>query len=187
MARAPEGRLARVRRAASSSMSLGAGLHLARMLHFYNYDHVQPRRRIVLGPEVSISPTASFRNGERITLGRRVHVGSLCHLWAGDTGGRIVLGDHVLLGPQVFITVANYQTQLGQVVMDQPKEERDVVVGNDCWLGARVMVMPGVTIGEGCVVGAGSVVTKDLPPRSIAVGVPARVVGSRLQVVSAAS
>ena len=54
-----------------------------------------------------------------------------------------------------------------------------VVIGRDVWLGARVMVMPGVTIGDGCVVGAGSVVTSDLPTEAIAVGTPARVVGNR--------
>ena len=63
--------------------------------------------------------------------------------------------------------------------MDQPKLERDVVVGDDVWLGARVMVVPGVEIGDGCIIGASSVVTRSVPAGSIAVGNPARVVGRR--------
>ena len=55
-----------------------------------------------------------------------------------------------------------------------------VSIGDDCWLGRRVMVMPGVTIGDGCVIAAGAVVTKDIPPYSVAGGVPARVIKNRL-------
>ena len=53
---------------------------------------------------------------------------------------------------------------------------KPVTIGSDCWFGANVVVCPGVTIGEGCVIGAGSVVTHDIPPRTLAVGVPARAV-----------
>jgi acetyltransferase-like isoleucine patch superfamily enzyme len=63
--------------------------------------------------------------------------------------------------------------------MTQPRREADVIIGRDVWLGARVIVLAGVTIGDGCVIGAGSVVTRSLPPNSIAVGAPARVVGER--------
>jgi acetyltransferase-like isoleucine patch superfamily enzyme len=93
--------------------------------------------------------------------------------------GRITLGRHALLGPEVFITASNYQTEPGTPVMDQPKLERDVVVGDDVWLGARVMVVPGVEIGDGCIIGASSVVARSIPAGSIAVGNPARVVGRR--------
>ena len=63
--------------------------------------------------------------------------------------------------------------------MDQPKLERDVIIGDDVWLGARVMVVAGVEIGDGCIIGASSVVTRSIPAGSIAVGIPARVVGRR--------
>ena len=93
--------------------------------------------------------------------------------------GRITLGRHALLGPEVFITASNYQTKPGTPVMDQPKLERDVVIGDDVWLGARVIVVAGVEIGDGCIIGASSVVTRSIPAGSIAVGNPARVVGHR--------
>ncbi len=153
--------------------------HLAKVARFYAYGHLEPRRRLTAGPGLRMSPTASLRNGERITLGRGVHVGERCYLWAGDSTGRIRIGDDVLLAPEVFITASNYGTAAGRPIATQPRREADVVIGDDVWLGARVVVLPGVTIGDGAVVGAGSVVTKDVPANAIAVGVPARVVGSR--------
>ena len=153
--------------------------HLAKVARFYAYGHLEPRRRLTAGPGLRMSPTASLRNGERITLGRGVHVGERCYLWAGDSSGRIRIGDDVLLAPEVFLTASNYGTVAGRRVMDQPKREADVVIGDDVWLGTRVVVLPGVTVGDGAIVGAGSVVTKDVPPNAIAVGVPARVVAWR--------
>jgi acetyltransferase-like isoleucine patch superfamily enzyme len=117
--------------------------------------------------------------GNLISLGKECRIGERCYLWAGPTKGRIVIGNHVSFAPEVFVVASNYQFKGGTPFREQPQEEKDVIIGNDVWLGARVIVTAGVTIGDGCVVGAGSVVTKDLPPGSIAVGVPARVIDTR--------
>ena len=154
-------------------------IHLLKVARFWSYAHVEPRRRMQAGPGLRMSPTVSLRNGERITLGREVHVGERCSLWAGDSTGRITLGDNALLAPEVFITASNYRVEPGTPVMYQDKREADVAIGSDVWLGAKVVVLPGVTIGDGAVVGAGSVVTKDLPAGCIAVGSPAKVVAWR--------
>lgn len=169
----------RLLRALRSALDPRPWLHVLRLVHFYNYSHVSQLRRAQIGPGVAMSPNVALRNGERIAIGAGAHVGAYCSLWAGDTSGRITLGRKALLGPEVFITASNYRTAAGTPVMDQPRDEADVVIGDDVWLGARVIVLPGVTVGDGCVVGAGSVVTKDLEPGSIAVGSPARVVGRR--------
>jgi acetyltransferase-like isoleucine patch superfamily enzyme len=154
-------------------------LHLAKIVNFYSYAHVEPLRRLTAGPGLRMAPNASLRNGERIRLGREVHVGERSCLWAGDSTGSITLGDNALLGPEVFITASNYQVKPGTPVMYQDKDEQDVVIGSDVWLGARVVVLPGVTIGDGAVVGAGAVVTKSLPAGCVAVGAPAKVVAWR--------
>ena len=165
-------------RALASILDPRPWLHVLRLVHFYNYSHVSQVRRARIGPGVKLAPNVSMRAGERIEIGARAHVGAYCSLWAGDTS-RIVLGEDALLGPEVYITAANYEIAAGTAIMTQPRKEADVVIGRDVWLGARVIVLAGVTIGDGCVVGAGSVVTRSLPPNSIAVGSPARVVGQR--------
>jgi acetyltransferase-like isoleucine patch superfamily enzyme len=154
-------------------------VHVLRLLHYWNYAHVTPRRRARIGPGVALSPNVSFRNGERIEIGARARIGEHCSLWAGDNGGRIVIGEDALFAPRVYITAANYRYEAGSPVWRQPRVEEDVVIGADVWLGVSVIVLPGVTIGDGCVVAAGSVVTKDLPPGAVAAGVPARIVKMR--------
>lgn len=152
-------------------------LHLLRLAHHWNYAHVSPRRRATIGRGVAMAPTVSMRNGERIQIGARAHIGEGCSLWAGDSTGRIVIGEDALFGPQVFITASNYRYAPGTPVMRQPRVERDVVIGRDVWLGARAIVL--ADVGDGCVVAAGSVVTRALPPGAVAAGVPARVIRMR--------
>jgi acetyltransferase-like isoleucine patch superfamily enzyme len=153
--------------------------HAVRMLHYYGYSHVQPRRKLTMGPGATIAPNVSLKNAERITIGAATKVGERAFLWAGDTTGRIAIGDHCRFGPEVYITASDYGVLPDRNIAEQPRNERDVVIGNDVWLGARVFVAAGVTIGDGCVVSAGSVVTRSLPPNSIAAGFPARVVRRR--------
>jgi acetyltransferase-like isoleucine patch superfamily enzyme len=152
-----------------------------RILHFYNYAHVKPRRRLTMGPGAAIAPNVSLRNAERIFIGSGTKVGERGYLWAGDTEGRITIGKDCKFGPEVFVTASDYGLQPDKGMFEQPRNERDIVIGDGVWLGARVFVGAGVTVGDGCVVSAGSVVTRDLPPNSIAVGIPARVVRRREQ------
>jgi acetyltransferase-like isoleucine patch superfamily enzyme len=150
-----------------------------RLLHYYSYSHVRPRRRVTLGAGATLAPNVSLRNGERITVGARTQIGERVYLWAGDESGRITIGEHCRFGPEAFVTASDYGLQPDQPIAYQERSERDVVIGNDVWLGARAFVGAGVTIGDGCVVSAGSVVTKSLPPGSVAVGIPARIVRRR--------
>jgi acetyltransferase-like isoleucine patch superfamily enzyme len=154
-------------------------IQVAKMVNFYAYAHVEERRKIVAGGGLRMSPSVSLRNGERIVLGDGVHVGERSCLWAGNTSGRIVLGDKALLGPEVYITASNYGLAWGTPIMDQPTSEADVVIGDDVWLGVRATVVAGVRIGDGAVVAAGAVVTRDVPSGAIVAGVPAKVIGYR--------
>lgn len=171
--------MTRTRSSATRLLDWRLWAHVAKLVNFYGYAHVEERRLLTTGPGLRMSPSTSLRNGERITLGAEVHIGERSCIWAGNTSGAIRLGDNVLLGPEVMITASNYGVEWGTPVMHQPTVETDVVIGDDVWLGTRVTVLPGVRIGKGAVVGAGAVVTGDLPEGCIAVGVPAKVVSWR--------
>ena len=92
--------------------------------------------------------------------------------------GRITIGDSVLVAPDVFITDHNHgmNPEIAGGYSKQPLIVKDVHIEEGVWLGQRVCVLPGVTIGAHSIIGANSVVTHDIPPYSIAVGAPARVV-----------
>ncbi len=152
---------------------------LVRLMHYYSYSHVRPRRRLALGEGATIAPNVSLRNGERISIGRGSKIGERAYIWAGDGESRITIGEDCRFGPEVFVTASDYGLAPDAKIAEQERNERDVVIGNDVWLGARVFVGAGVTIGDGCVVSAGSVVTKSLPSGSVAVGNPARIVRRR--------
>ena len=133
-----------------------------------------------MGAGVSMAPNVSFRNGERISIGAGSHIGEFCVIWAGNSTGRVDIGEKCLFAPHVTITASNYRIERGDIhIMDQPKIEESIVIGAGCWLGANAVVLAGVTIGEGAVIAAGAVVTKDVPAFAIVGGIPARVIGER--------
>jgi acetyltransferase-like isoleucine patch superfamily enzyme len=162
-----------------SLLDPGTYFQVVRLLHYYSYTHVRPRRLLTMGPGATIAPNVSICNGERITIGAGTKIGAHASLWAGDSTARITIGSNCRLGPEVFLTASNYGLLPGLTVAEQERDERDIVIGDDVWLGVRVFVGAGVEIGSGSVVSAGSVVTRSLPPGSIAAGVPARVVRRR--------
>lgn len=130
------------------------------------------------GKETVIRPSASLANPENIFLGTRVHVQRQVYLWAGKKS-KIIIGDHTIIGPGSFITSDNHGIKKDQLIREQAGIENDVVIGSDVWLGAYSIVLPGVHIGDGAVVAAGSVVTKNVESYSIVAGVPAKPIGKR--------
>lgn len=179
MAIAPRTVASRVWRLACSFLDPGVLIHPIRLMHYYGYSHVKQRKRLTLGRDVRLAPNTSFANGERIALGDQVQVGARCSLWAGKSTSWIRVGARTTFGPECFVTAADYGLAAGIPITDQPMQERDITIGEDCWIGARAILTAGVTIGDGAVIGAGSVVTRDIPAGAIAVGVPAKVVKMR--------
>lgn len=80
-----------------------------------------------------------------------------------------------MLGPNVSIFAATHETEV-QSRRDNIEFAREISIGRDCWIGGHVVILPGVVIGDGCTIGAGSVVTKSIPAFSVAMGTPAKVV-----------
>lgn len=173
------GKAAKALRLLASTFDPRAWMHLLRMVNYWNYTHVTPRRALCLKGRANISPDVTFANAERIEIGDGVNLGSRCHLWAGTGHGRIVLGDDVLFGPEILVTAANYRFNDGSPVTKQTMDEADVIIGRDVWVGAKCVILPGARIGDGAIIGAGSVVRGEIPAMAIAAGVPARVLSER--------
>ncbi len=138
--------------------------------------------RIVLGDQCTISPGAIVQGNVR--MGKCCSVQSysvvIGYGSAEQEEGVITLGDYVRIAPHVTMLAGNHRfADPGRPIHEQGLELAPIHIGNDVWIAAGARIMAGVSIGEGCVVGAGSVVTKDIPPHSIAAGVPARVIRKR--------
>jgi len=120
-------------------------------------------------PTFCLIPPIYSDHGVNIRLGRNVFVNQCCRF--NDTGG-IELGDNVMLGPNVSLITSGHPVA--------PSERRNGIthapirIEDNVWIGASVTVVQGVTIGTGAVIGAGAVVAHDIPPATLAVGVPAR-------------
>lgn len=149
------------------------------VMNFYGYDSAEVAKA-TLATGVALSPTVSVRNGARLSVGANSEIGQGCFLWAGDSHATISLGQFALLAPGVFVTCSNYHFDASSgPVMQCGRNEADVVIGSNTWLGANAIVLPGVTIGDGAIVAAGSVVSRNVEPGVLVAGVPARVVRRR--------
>jgi acetyltransferase-like isoleucine patch superfamily enzyme len=133
---------------------------------------------VTLRRGVHIEVTSVLRDiGEGCVLGDRVGVSEGTYLGAK---GLLTVGADSKFGPQCIVIAENHRFDDVDVpIRLQGVERRGVTIADDCWLGAGVRVVDGVSIGRGSVIGAGSVVTKNIPEYAVAVGDPARVIRSR--------
>lgn len=130
--------------------------------------------------------TAEFRPGayaiccSKISLGKRVVVRPSSMLFADprEGGAGIIIEDDVMMGSGIHLYVHSHRFDNPDVpIIDQGHYvSQEVVLKKGCWLGANIIILPGVTIGENAVIGAGSLVTKSIPPKVLAAGNPARVI-----------
>jgi acetyltransferase-like isoleucine patch superfamily enzyme len=152
---------------------------IAAVIAFFGYDTLE-QNNIRMDGTVRMSPTVSVRNGSRISVGAGSEIGQGCQLWAGSTSGRIDIGDHALLAPNVFVTASNYDFDATDgPVMHAGANERDVFIGDNTWIGTGVVVVAGAHIGHGAIVAAGAVVSGTIPDMAVVAGIPARVVRMR--------
>lgn len=141
-----------------SGISIGEGTSLMHgtIFHVFNYRNM---------------PQAGIRVGKNCFFGEYTCI-------RGQGG--VTIGDGVYTGTQVQIAAVNHvYSDPDKMIKDQGITAEGITIEDDVWLGSNVVVVDGVTIGKGCVVGAGAVVTKNLPPYSVAVGMPARVIKNR--------
>lgn len=129
-------------------------------------------KRVVFYPGVWINPPSKIIIGDDVDLALNVLI---------TTGGRVEIGDRTLIGYGTKILSSNHV-----IPQDQEKiffaghSNKEVIIENDVWIGADCIILPGVRIGEGSVIAAGSIVTKDIAPFTINVGAPAKTIRERL-------
>ncbi len=123
------------------------------------------------GNNISIGAKGTFMGSYELSLGNNIFIGEKCHIAAWN----FHIGDNVMIGPG-FTAVCNDHkyNKIGEYMFEyaEDKEREPIVIENDIWIGANVTVLKGVKISEGAIIGAGSVVTKDVAPYSINFGNP---------------
>lgn len=135
----------------------------------------EPGRTITLDLGVSIA-AESFLHGP-IKIGANSSINHHCSFDGGRKG--VVIGANTRIGPHCSIYGFNHRMSLESPIHQQSVQSQGISIGDDVWLGARVGVCDGVTIGNHAVIGMHSVVTQDIPEYAIAAGNPARIIGDR--------
>jgi maltose O-acetyltransferase len=128
------------------------------------------------GSDVNIEHGVDFGIGNEIEIGDRSGIGTNSWLM-----GPIKLGEDVMMGPEVMIIAVNhnYSDMSRPMRMQGSRADSPVILGDDVWIGSRAIILPGRRIGNGAIVGAGSVVTRDVPPYSVVAGNPAKIIKYR--------
>lgn len=140
--------------------------------------------------------------GKKVTIGRHFYANGISNISIGNctsigrnstflsTRANIIIGSYVMTGPNITFITGNHRTDIREKYMieisddeKRPEDDLPIVVHNDVWIGANVTVLKGVEIGEGAVIAAGAVVTKNVEPYTIVGGVPARKIKDRFDEV----
>ena len=153
---------------------------------------VGPRAIVMLGAVLKDDRGGSLTIGEAsvvhrgamlLPYGGFIRIGRYCRVNPYSVlygHGGLFIGDHVRIAAHCVIVPANHGIALDAgLIADQPLTRKGIRIGDNVWIGAHCIVLPGVTIGEGAVIGSGSVVTKNIPSWSVAAGNPARVIRQR--------
>lgn len=155
--------------------------YCAKSLVLKEFEYIHPSGNLFIGTNSRLlcwskydSITPSQLLFPNLRIGKNFHA---TRNFTVQCAGNITIGDDVLVASDVFIINYNHGlSPLSQSYLNNKLEVSDVVIGNGVWLGNNVIVLLGVHIGDKSIIGAGSVVTKDIPPYSIAIGNPAKVV-----------
>jgi acetyltransferase-like isoleucine patch superfamily enzyme len=132
--------------------------------------------RIASGVFIGRNTILSCKNG-LIEIGEGANIGFNCELFSAS---RVRIGARVLVAAYCYVIGGDHDfSDPAAAVLEQTRVSAGVTIGDGAWLGAGAKILDGVTVGEGAVVGAAAVVREDVPPRAVAVGIPARVVATR--------
>ncbi len=158
----------------------GARSVIDRPIGIYGAHHIYVGDDVGIGPGCTIAAERSAwsKPAPTLTIGDRVIIRCSTHISASES---IVIEDHVCFGAWITVIDSNhvFNADTGNI-QDGQVTTAPVRIGAGTWIADRVSILPGTNIGKGCFIGANSVVNKPIPDYSIAIGFPARVVGSTL-------
>jgi acetyltransferase-like isoleucine patch superfamily enzyme len=161
----------------TDSIAIGNGVYIFKGVRIDGKGHQNNRIHLENGVVIERNVMIGALNNTCIDIGQDTFIGlNVCISGPGN----IKIGKHCLIAAHTGIYANNHNfTDPMEPIKYQGITCKGIVIEDDCWLGHGVKVLDGVTIGKGSVIGAGAVVTKDIPPFSVAVGIPARVIKSR--------
>ena len=136
--------------------------------------NVRLKSNVVIRPFCVLETNNGF-----IDIGENVYINYYTCIFAE---GGVTIGDNSLIGPHCTIVASHHQFSDRKTLIKNQNVKQSmlpIVICEDVWIGANCVILQGITIGKGAVIGAGSIVTKDVPPYSVAVGVPAKVINVR--------
>jgi maltose O-acetyltransferase len=149
-----------------------------RYTHWTKYVRMAPCKLLFksAGKGINIEKGASFSNGAAIEIGDYSTIGINCKVY-----GEVKIGNNVMMAPEVVILTVNHNFDRLDIPMrlQGSTPAKPVTIGDDVWIGTRAVLLPGIHIGKGAIIGAGAVVTKDVPEYAIAAGNPAKVIKYR--------
>jgi acetyltransferase-like isoleucine patch superfamily enzyme len=135
------------------------------------------KRAYSVGKNLTVYKGITVHCPEGLSIGNNVAMNN--NVWI-NASGSVIIGNYVLIGPRVIIHSANHKYQNPFIpIQKQGHSFKKVIIKDDVWIGAGAIILPGVRIGQGSIIGAGSVVTTDVPPYTVVAGVPARKIKNR--------
>jgi galactoside O-acetyltransferase len=152
--------------------SCGQGLLVAYPLTITGPEYISIGDKVVI-----MRNSYLYANDGCLTIGNNVSINTNVQL--GASQGEIHIGNNVLIGPNVVLRAADHGQAMGTSPRYQPHQRGQIFIEDDVWIAANVVVTRNVKLGRGCIVAAGSVVTKEVLPFHIVAGVPAAVIGTR--------
>lgn len=160
-----------------NSIEIGKNVYIFKGARLDVRGHKNNRLRLGNGVAIERNVEIGFLDNTNMDIGEETFIGpNVCIGGPGD----ITIGKRCLIAAHTGIIANNHKfNDLSIAIKDQGVTRKGIVIEDDCWLGHGVTVLDGVTIGRGSVIGAGAVVTRSIPPFSVAVGTPARVIKSR--------
>jgi acetyltransferase-like isoleucine patch superfamily enzyme len=150
-----------------------------------NYDNIK-NLRIKKGAYICANVVITIADKERtnpkgfLSIGAKTSIGEFCDVRAG--GGSIIIGDNCLIAQHVSLIGSNHLTSRDKLINENDWDQKrtSISIGNDVWIGCQCVVLPGVKIGNGAIIAAGSLVNKDVEEYTIVAGIPAKPIKKRI-------